>query len=163
MEECHLHHGVNTRSQTALARDFGRINHIETGFLLIQDRLNFLRQTRPDFIHAVRGIEQENTARLQTLGHLIFIDKLQLMAADKISLRYQIRGTDRLLTDAQVRNGQATCFFRVIDEIALRVPRRGVTDNLDIVFGGRHATVTAQTVEQRFELRGTGQGVFWQG
>jgi hypothetical protein len=33
------------------------------------------------------------------------------MAADKICLRHQIRRTDRVFTDAQVRNGQPTGFF----------------------------------------------------
>ena len=86
MEECHLHNGVNTRCQTAFASDFGRINHVETGLLLIQYCLNFLRQTRPDFIHVVRSIEQEDTAWFQAFGHLILIDKLQLVTANKIGL-----------------------------------------------------------------------------
>ena len=91
MEERHLHNGVNTCSQTAFAGDFGRINHVETRFLLIQNSLNFLRQTCPDFIHTVRGIKQEYTARFQALGHLILIDKLQLVTTNKIGLRHQIR------------------------------------------------------------------------
>ena len=86
MEEGHLHNGVNSRCQTAFAGDFGRINHVETGFLLIQYRLNFLWQTTPDFIHTLWRIKQEDTAWFQALGHLILIDKLQLVTANKIGL-----------------------------------------------------------------------------
>ena len=86
MEEGHLHDGINTRCKPALTRNFCRVDHKEAGFFLIKNRLHFLRQARPDFICAVRRIEQENTARFEAFGHLVFIDKLQLMAADKICL-----------------------------------------------------------------------------
>jgi hypothetical protein len=75
------------------------------------------------------------------------------VAADEIGLRNQIGRTNRLLADAQMGNRQAASLFRVIDEIALREPRRRVTDNLDIVFGGRNAAVAAEPVEQGFQLR----------
>lgn len=59
-------------------------------------------------------------------------------------------------------NRQAAGLFRIIDEIALREPRRRVTDNLDIVFGGRDATVAAEPVKQGFQLRLRRQRVFYQ-
>ena len=147
MEEGHLHHGINTCRQSAFAGDFSRVNHKEPRFFLVQHRLNFLRQTCPDFICVVRRIEQENTAWFQTFRHLILINKLQLVAADKISLRHQVSGTNRLLADAQVRDRQAASFLRVIDEVTLCIPRCGVTNNLDVVFGCRNAAVAAQTVK----------------
>ena len=124
MEEGHLHNGINTRSQATFAGNFCGVDHVETGFFLVQHRLNFLRQAPPDFVCAVRRIEEENTAGLQALGHLVFIDKLQLVAANKISLRNKIRGADGLFAHAQVGNGQAACFFGVVDEVSLGVPRR---------------------------------------
>ncbi len=59
-------------------------------------------------------------------------------------------------------NGQATGFLGVIDEVPLGVPRRGVPDDFDVVFGRGDAAVTAQTIEQRLEFGGRGQGVFRQ-
>ena len=91
MEERHLHHGINARAEAALAGDFRRVDHVKTRFFLIQGGLDFLGQAGPDLIGAVRRVEQENAAGLQPLGHLVFIDKLQLVAADEISLRNQIR------------------------------------------------------------------------
>ncbi|MNC33826.1 hypothetical protein D3C75_822350 [compost metagenome] len=135
MEERHLHDGVDTRTQLAFTGDFRRIHHEETRFFLVQHRLNFLRQSVPHFIRAIRRVEQENAAGFQAFGHLIFVDKLQLVAADKISFINQVGGINRLFTDAQMRNRQTARFFRVIDEITLGVKRRRVTDNLDVVFG----------------------------
>ena len=87
MEEGHLHNGIDTRGKATFAGNFRRVNHIETGFFLVQHRLHFLRQARPDFIRAVWRIQEENTARLQALGHLVLINELQLVTANKISLR----------------------------------------------------------------------------
>ena len=67
-----------------------------------------------------------------------------------------------MFADAQVRDGQPARFFGIVDEIPLRIPRRGVTDNFDVVLGRRDAAVAAQTVEQRFQFRIRGQGVFRQ-
>ena len=135
MEEGHLHHGVDTCRQATFAGNFGGVNHKEAGFFLVQHRLHFLRQPRPDFINAVRGVNQENTARFQALRHLIFIDKLQLVAADKICLRNKVSRANRVFADAQVGNGQPARFFGVIDEIALGIPRRRIADDFDVVFG----------------------------
>ncbi len=91
MEKGHLHHGINARPEAAFAGDLCRVDHVKTRFFLIQCGLDFLGQAGPDLIGAVRRVEQENAAGLQPLGHLVFIDKLQLVAADEISLRNQIR------------------------------------------------------------------------
>ena len=90
MEEGHLHHGINARPEATFAGDLRRVDHVKTRFFLIQGSLHFLRQAGPDFIGAVRRVEQENAAGLQPLGHLVFIDKLQLVAANEIGLRNQI-------------------------------------------------------------------------
>ncbi len=76
VEESHLHDGIDAGAKSTFAGDFRRVNHVKTRLFLIQHRLNFLRQTRPDLVGAVRRIKQKDTAGLQTLRHLIFIDKL---------------------------------------------------------------------------------------
>ncbi|MNL61581.1 hypothetical protein D3C87_1855270 [compost metagenome] len=86
MEECHLHYGIDTRRQTAFAGNFCSVDSKQTRLLLVQYGLNFLRQTGPHFVGVVRRVNQENPAGFQAFSHLIFIDKLQLVAADEISL-----------------------------------------------------------------------------
>ncbi|CCK07164.1 hypothetical protein BN128_1075 [Cronobacter sakazakii 696] len=162
MEKRHLHHGVDARAELAFAGDFRGVHHEDARVFVIQHRLDFLRQLMPDFIRRVGRVNQKNTAGFQALGHLIFIDKLQLMAADKIRLAYQIRGVNGSLADAQVGNGQAARFFGVINEIALGVPRRRVADNFNVVFGGRNAAVAAQPVKQRLQARVRGQRILRQ-
>ena len=157
MEKGHLHYSVDTRAQTTFAGNFRRVNDIKTGVFLPEHRLHFLRQTRPHLIRAVRRVEQENTARFQALCHLVFVDKLQLVTADKIGLRYQIGRVNRPFADAQVGNRQPARFFGVIDKVALRVPRRRVTNDLDIVLGRRDAAIAAKPIEERFQF-----GVRWQ-
>ncbi len=160
MEEGHLHNGINTRGQATFAGNFRRVNHVEAGFFLIKHRLNLLRQARPDLLCAVWSIQEKNTAGFQALSHLVFIDKLQLVAANKVSLRNKIGRTDRLFTHAQVGNGQTPGFFGVIDKVPLGIPWRRITDDFDVVFGRGDAPVAAQTVEQRLKFRAGGQGVF---
>ena len=162
MEKGHLHHGVDARAQPAFAGNFCRVDDIKTGVFLPEHRLHFLRQTRPHLIRAVRRVEQENTARFQALCHLIFVDKLQLVTADKIGLRYQIGRVDRPFADAQVGNRQPARFFGVIDKVTLGVPRRRVANNLDIVLGRRDAAIAAKPIEERFQFGVRRQGVFRQ-
>lgn len=107
MEERHLHHGVDARAEPAFARQLGGVDDIETRLALVQQRLNLLRQARPDLVGAVRGIEQEGATGLQAFDHLVLIDKLQLVAADEVRAADQVGRVDRLLADAQVRHRQA--------------------------------------------------------
>ena len=86
MEEGHLHNRVDTRGQSTFAGNFRCVNDVEMGLLLVQHGLDFLRQSIPHFVRIVRGIEQENAAGFQALRHLVFINKLQLMAANEIRL-----------------------------------------------------------------------------
>ena len=61
-----------------------------------------------------------------------------------------------------MRDGQAARLLRVIDKVPLGEPRGGIADDFDIIFGGRHAAVAAEAVEQRFELGLCRQGIFAQ-
>ncbi len=90
MEKGHLHHGINARPEAAFAGDLCRVDHVKTLFL-IQGGTDFWGR-RDQTSSALYGVlSRENAAGLQPLGHLVFIDKLQLVAADEISLRNQIR------------------------------------------------------------------------
>ncbi|SAH62959.1 Uncharacterised protein [Enterobacter hormaechei] len=163
VEERHLHNRIDTRRQAAFAGDLRGVNDIQARLFLVKHCLDFLGQACPDLVGAVRGVDQENTAGLQALGHLIFINELELVTANKIRLRNQVCRADRVFADAQMGNGQSARFFGVVDEIPLRIPRRRVADNFDVVLGCRDAAVATQTVEQRFQFRSRGQGFFRQG
>ena len=117
-------------------------------------------QSRPRLFGTVRRVEQEDTAGFQAFCHLVGIDKLQLMAADKIGTADQIGRVNRLFADAQMRHRQATGLFRVVDKIALSVQRRTVADDFDVVLGGGNRTVAAQAVEQCFQRGALRQGFF---
>ncbi len=92
MEKGHLHHGINARPEAAFAGDLCRIDHVKTRFFLIQGGLDFLGR-RDQTSSALYGVlSRKMPPGLQPLGHLVFHpSKLQLVAADEISLRNQIR------------------------------------------------------------------------
>ncbi|MND94186.1 hypothetical protein D3C80_863960 [compost metagenome] len=165
MEKRHLHYGVDTCTEPAFTRQFRRVDDIEACLTLLQDGLHFLRQPRPGLFGTIGSIEQENAAGFQALRHLVSIDKLQLVAADKVGATHQIGRVDGLFADAQVGYRQASGLFRVINEIALGIHGRAVADDFDVVLGRGNGAVTAKTVEQRLQRRALRQGFFteWQG
>lgn len=99
------------RAAAAFAGDLRGVNDIQARLFLVKHRLHFLGQACPDLVGAVRGVDQENTAGLQALGHLIFINELELVTANKIRLRNQVCRTDRVFADAQMGDGQSARFL----------------------------------------------------
>ena len=55
----------------------------------------------------------------------------------------QVGRIDRPVAEAQMRNGNAAGFFRVIGKVGLRVERRFIADNFDRAFIGPHGAVRA--------------------
>lgn len=45
LEKRHLHNGIDARAELALARQFCRVDDLETRLALLQHRLNLLRQS----------------------------------------------------------------------------------------------------------------------
>ena len=110
MEKGHLHNGVDARAKAALTGDFRRVNHKSApAFDSARPVLPGAGGTIPH--QRCRGIEQENAAGLQPLYHLIFIDKLQLVAADEIGLRDQIRRADRFSLTRRCETVRPPAFF----------------------------------------------------
>ncbi len=106
----------------------------------------------PDLRFAVGGVEQEDATRFQALRYPVLVDKLPLMAADKVRLFHQIGRLQRPLAHPQVRDGEATRLLGVVDEIALRIEVGVVAEDLDAVLGRRDGAVAAKAVEERFQL-----------
>src|SRR6478735_9413772 len=69
------------------------------------------------------------------------------MACDEPGPLHEIRRPDWLRSKPQVRRSTRAGLLRVVDEEALRVARRLLTDDLDRVLVGADRTVGAQAIE----------------
>ena len=69
------------------------------------------------------------------------------MAGNEVSLVDVVGRLDRLVTEAQVGNGNATGLLGVVLEVSLYVLVGVVTDDLDGVLVGTNGAVAAQTPE----------------
>ena len=65
------------------------------------------------------GRQQERAAVLQVVEHVVLLDEREVVAGEEIRLGDQVRTADRLLAEAQMRDGDSTRFLRVVDEISL--------------------------------------------
>ena len=148
-KEADLHDGVDASAHAAVARDFGGVDHEKFCLLGEQALLHRRRQLGPDFVLAKRRVEQERSARHQAAQHFVAVQKFRQMARDEIGARNQIRRTNRLRTEAQMRNRHRAGFLRVINEIALRVIVRFLADDLDGIFVRADRAVCAEAVKQR--------------
>ena len=70
------------------------------------------------------------------------------MAGDEVCFRNQVAGTDRLRSEAQMRDGHRAGFLGVVNEISLRVVVGVLADDLDGILVGADRAVCSQTVEQ---------------
>ena len=120
-EETNLHDGVDASAHAAVARHLGRVNHEKLRLLRDERFLHRRRQLGPDFVLRVRRVQQERAARHQRFDHVVPLQEHRLMTRDEIRLADQIRRTNRLRPEPQMRHRHAAGFLRVINEIALRV------------------------------------------
>ncbi len=65
----------------------------------------------------------------------IYLDELQLVAANKISLGNEISGTNRLFAHAEGGENRQAAHFRSRKTNSPAYHGVGITGNLDIVFG----------------------------
>lgn len=139
-------------AELALPGDLGGVDDVETRLFCTQGLLHLLRQPLPDLCRAIGAVEQEDTAELQPLRHLVQVDKLPLVAADKVCLIHEIGRLQRPLADPQVGDGEAARLLGVVDEVALRIEWCVVAEDLDAVLGRRDGAVAAKAVEERLQL-----------
>ncbi len=152
LEEGHLHHGIDAVAELAFPGDPGGVDDVETRLFCTQGLLHLLRQSLPDLCRAIRAVEQEDTAELQPLRHLVQVDKLPLVAADKVRLIHQVSRLQRPLADPQVGDGEAARLLGVVDEVALGIELCVIAEDLDAVLGRRDGAVAAKAVEERLQL-----------
>ncbi len=69
------------------------------------------------------------------------------MAGDEVGARDQIAGADGLAAEAKVRDGDSARLLGVVDEIALRIVRRILADDLDGILVGADGAVRPEAIE----------------
>jgi len=74
------------------------------------------------------------------------------MAGDKLSRRNQVRFTNQLFPETDMRYCNRARFFGIINKISLSVVISIATDNLDGVFVGSYSTIGPKTKEETTEV-----------
>ena len=101
-EKAGLHDGVDAAPQAGFARHPVGIHHKKPQTAIEDDPLGFARQVLPDFVWAVRGVEQERGSRSRTFEHVVTIDEIELMASDEARVANQVGRPDPVATETQV-------------------------------------------------------------
>ena len=156
LEEGRLHDGIRARTQTQLGSNLRSVDDIEVDVVLGQICLHVVRQRAAGRLGIVRRVQEERTALLQALQHIILIYIRRNVASHKVGRRNQIRRRNRVITETEVRRGVTTRLLRVIREVSLAILVGRTTDDLDRVLVGTYRTVGTQTEEQTLERTGLG-------
>src|SRR5574341_192752 len=148
-EEGGLHDGVDASAHAGLLGDIVTVDDVELELLLDDLSLNFGGQVIPDFIRAIKAVQQENAAGPGVLQHIELLEEIELMASHKIGLIGfdQVWRTDRLRPEAQMGGRHRARFLRVVDEVALREIVGLFADDLDRVLVGTDRAVRAEAEE----------------
>ena len=85
-KETGLHNGIDALTHVGLLRHRVSVNAIHTDPFLNDLLLHAPRQLIPDLIHWMRGIEQEHRTLGGFIQHLKTLNKLRLMAGNKLRL-----------------------------------------------------------------------------
>ena len=117
-------------------------------FLCDDGLLHVAGQVLEHLVVAPLGVEQEGAAFLDALEHVVAADVGRVVAGRRSrpwSIRYG--ALDRALAEAQVGDGDAARFLRVVGEVALGVHVGVVADDLDGVLVGADGAVRAEAPE----------------
>src|SRR5688572_5678172 len=130
-----LHDRIHSSAHARLFSDIIAIDYIELQLLFEDISLYFLWQLLPDFVRAIKAVEQEYRAFLGIFQHIHALKEGILVTGHKIRLLCfdQIGSADRLWSKAQVRHSHRAGLFRVIVEVALSKVARLFADDLDRV------------------------------
>ena len=94
------------------------------------------------------AVEKELSAGLYIVYYLIVLEDIRrIVAGNKICLGYIVRGLDRLITESEVRNGNAAGLLGVVLEVSLDKLICVVTDDLDGVLVSTNGSVAAESPE----------------
>ena len=147
LEEAGLHHRVDADAQFGLAGHLVGVDHVELQLLVDDLLLHFAGQVVPDLVRAVGAVQEERRPRQGHREHVDPLGELELVAGHEVRLVDEVRALDRPRAEADVRGGDRTGLPRVVDEVALRVHRRVLADDLHRTAVGAHGAVAAQAEE----------------
>ncbi len=148
-EEARLHDGVDARAHAGTLGELVGVDREKAELLLDDLLLHLRRQVIPHLVRGERRVQQKRGARRRVFEDVDLVDELELMTGDEAGAVHQVRGSDRLLARAQMRDGDRAGFLRVVDEVALREELGFLADDLDRVLVGADRAVRAEPVEQR--------------
>ena len=144
-EESALQNAVRALAETDLRGQFGCVNDVKICVFVRQIALHLAGQPPVQFFGRPWAVQQIRAAILKILRCIIFIDKGRRMHRNKIRGRYRVGGTNRRVSEAQMRLGQTAGFHRVISEICLRIFIGDQTNGRNGVFVGADCPVASKT------------------
>ena len=147
LEERGLHDGVDAVAHANLRRQIDRVDGVELDMLLGELLLHGSRQMLVKLFIAPLAVEQERAAILQGGEHVVLRHIRRVVAGGEVRRVDLIRGLDRRLAEAQVRNRQTAGLLGVVSEVRLRVHIGVVADDLDGVLVRADGAVRAEAVE----------------
>ena len=142
---------IDPPAQTDLFGKIDGVDRIEGNLILCDIPLHLGRQTHFEILGTPIGVQQESAARLQALQHVVFFYVSMVVASHEVSLFDQIRFMDRLLAEAQIGNGDAARFFRIVGKIGLDMHIGMIPDDFDRIFVGPDSPVGTESPELRLE------------
>ena len=98
-----LHDRIDTATHTRFTGNGSGINHIYCDFFIDNLLLYLTGQFAPYFILIKRTVQQEGSSGAGKLQHFHFLHKIELVTSYKVGFGNQVRRTDRLGTETQVR------------------------------------------------------------
>ncbi len=144
-----LHHGVDAAAHPVVFGHLVGVDRKKAEVFFDDLLLHRTRQAGPSTSRGRYGaVQQERRAVLRHRQHIQALQKIELMAGHETGARNQIAGADRPGAEAEMRNGHRARFFRVVNEITLRVIIGIFADNLDGILIGADGAVRAQAVEK---------------
>ncbi len=148
-EETGLHNRVDAVSHSSRFCDFVSVDDIKPDPLGNHVCLHLYREGIPNFFWSCKSVQQEYRTWTRILEQIKAVDEAYLVASQETGfvIRNEIGGPDGVGTKAQVRNSNATRFFRVILEVTLGVVRGFFTNDFDRVFVGSNSTIGTKTIE----------------
>ena len=102
-EEGRLHNRVGTVAKTEFRGYLRRIDDVEIDMVLGQVRLHVVGQRLLYRIDVLQAVEQERTALLEPLEHVVFVHVRRHMAGHEIGRGHQIGRSDGAVAETQVR------------------------------------------------------------
>ena len=151
LEECRLKNGTGALAQSDFGGNLNGINGVYLDVVLSDVPLCIGMEVLTQLLVRPLAVNQELSAGLNVLNHLVSLDDVGLVVTGhQVSLANIVGTANRLVSKAQVGNGNTTSLLGVVLEVGLDILVGVVTDNLCGVFVSTNSSVTTDTPEFTF-------------